>query len=84
MVSMYSEIIKKPPEVMIMITYAPLFATMKEKKISTYRLITYYNMSRGLIDRLKHDRPITTTTIETLCDILECNVEDVLKYYPDK
>jgi DNA-binding Xre family transcriptional regulator len=67
-----------------MITYAPLFATMKEKKISTYRLINYYNMSRGLIDRLKHDRPITTTTIETLCDILECNVEDVLKYYPDK
>ena len=84
MVSMYSENIKKTPEVMIMITYAPLFATMKEKKISTYRLITYYNMSRGLIDRLKHNRPITTTTIETLCDILECNVEDVLKYYPDK
>lgn len=67
-----------------MITYAPLFATMKEKKISTYRLINYYNMSRGLIDRLKHDRPITTTTIETLCDILDCRVENILEYIPDK
>ena len=75
-------ILKSPrdqPEVIFMITYAPLFATMKEKKISTYRLINYYNMSRGLIDRLKHDRPITTTTIPLLVQKILLNLAVVKK-----
>ena len=67
-----------------MITYAPFFQTLKEKNISSYRLINYYNVSRGMRDRIRHNRPITTTTIETLCKILDCPVENMLQYYPDK
>ena len=67
-----------------MISYAPLYKTMKEKGVTTYRLIKEYNVSRSLIDRLKHDKPISTVTLNDLCRILHCRVEDVLLYTPDE
>ncbi len=57
---------------------------MKEKHISSYRLINYYQISRSMLDRLKHDKPITTTTLNSLCEILDCRVEDIITYIPDK
>ena len=63
-----------------MISYKPFYETLKRKNISTYKLITKYNVGRGLIDRLKHNKPITTVTLNGLCKILECRVEDVLMY----
>jgi len=61
-----------------MISYAPFYVTLKKKNISTYKLITQHNLSRSLIDRLKHNKPITTVTIDDLCKILSCKVEDIL------
>lgn len=66
-----------------MISYKPLYLTMKEKKVTTYKLIKDYNVSRSLLDRLKHNRPITTVTLNDLCTILDCRVEDVLVYIKD-
>ena len=66
-----------------MISYAPLYRTMKEKGITTYKLIKDYNISRSLLDRLKHDKPISTVTLNDLCTILHCRVEDVLVYTED-
>lgn len=63
-----------------MISYAPLYKTMKEKNISTYKLINQYGFSRSLLDRLKHDKPISTVTLNDLCTCLSCRVEDVLVY----
>ena len=63
-----------------MITYEPFYKTLKEKNISTYKLINDYGISRSLLDRLKHNKPITTVTINDLCIILNCNVEDIVKY----
>ena len=63
-----------------MITYEPFYRTLKEKGISTYKLITKYNVSRSLIDRLKHNKPISTVTLNDLCEILDCKVEEVLEY----
>ncbi len=67
-----------------MISYKPLYKTMKEKNISTYKLINTYGISRSLLDRLKHDKPISTVTLNDLCNILECKVEDVLLYVKDE
>ena len=66
-----------------MISYEPFFKTLKEKNITTYKLITRHNISRSLIDRLKHNKPITTVTLNDLCSILECNVEDIVLYTKD-
>ncbi len=63
-----------------MITYKPLYNTLKEKNISTYKLINTYGLSRSLLDRLKHNKPISTVTLNDLCAILDCKVEDILLY----
>ena len=63
-----------------MITYEPFYRTIKEKNISTYKLITQYGISRSLLDRLKHNKPISTVTLNDLCAFLDCRVEDILKY----
>ncbi|MGN1418011.1 MAG: helix-turn-helix domain-containing protein [Acutalibacteraceae bacterium] len=63
-----------------MISYRPFFNTIKQKNISTYKLINQYNLSRSLIDRLKHNKPITTVTLNDLCEILHCPVSDILEY----
>ncbi len=66
-----------------MISYDPLYKTLKEKGISTYKLINEYGISRSLLDRLKHNRPISTVTLNDLCNILHCKVEDVLVFQED-
>lgn len=66
-----------------MISYEPLYKTLKEKGISTYKLINEYGISRSLLDRLKHNRPISTVTLNDLCNILNCKVEDVLIFTKD-
>lgn len=63
-----------------MIVYTPLWKTMKEKGISTYALINKYHISSSTINRLRHDQGVTTQLIDDLCNILDCRVEDILKY----
>lgn len=65
-----------------MISYKPLFQTMKEKHISSYELekrgfprATYYS--------IKHGKGITTNSINQLCSILHCSVSDVMEYIDD-
>lgn len=71
-------------EVCRLISYDPLWATMKRKGISTYRLLKDHSFSRGTLDSLKHNRNISTATLNDLCTILDCKVEDILMYIPDK
>ena len=66
-----------------MISYAPMWKTMKEKGITTYSLIKYYEFSRGTLDSLKQNRNISTATLNDICNILSCRVEDVLQHVPD-
>ena len=63
-----------------MVSYATLWQTMKEKGITTYTLIEKYNIQSKTIYNLKHNKNITTATLETLCDILECTPNDVLTF----
>ncbi len=67
-----------------MISYEPFYKTLKEKNITTYKLIKEFNVSRSLIDRLKHNKPISTVTLNDLCSFLNCNVEDILVYVDEK
>ena len=67
-----------------LITYDKLWETMKEKQITQYRLIKYYGFSAGQIGRLKKNMYVSTHTIETLCSILDCKVEDIFEYKADE
>ncbi|MCM1545770.1 MAG: helix-turn-helix transcriptional regulator [Clostridiales bacterium] len=66
-----------------MISYEPFWKTLKERGETTYSLITEYNQSRSLIDRLRHNKGISTAKINDLCRILDCKVEDILEYIKD-
>ena len=68
---------------LVMISYAPFYETLKKKNISTYKLINTFGLSRSLIDRLKHNKPISTVTLNDLCGFLDCKVEDILIYIKD-
>ncbi|WP_124066614.1 helix-turn-helix transcriptional regulator [Clostridium sp. E02] len=67
-----------------MIVYDRLWETMKRKNISQYHLIKYCKVSAGQIGRLKKNNFVSTHTIDMLCRILNCSVEDILEYQPDK
>ena len=57
---------------------------MKEKGITQYALIKQYQISPGQITRLKRNESVSTHTIEMFCKILNCEVEDIMKYIPDE
>lgn len=66
-----------------MISYQPFYKTLKEKGVSTYKLINQYGVSRSLLDRLKHNKPISSVTLNDLCTILDCKVEDIMVFIKD-
>lgn len=63
-----------------MISYSPLWITLKNKRVSTYTLIHKYDISSKTIYNLKHNRHITTATLERLCNILDCTPNDILEF----
>ena len=67
-----------------MISYKKLWKTMKEKGITQYDLYTHHGINRSLLDRLRHDKNMETFTIDRLCKILQCNIEDIMEYIPDE
>lgn len=65
-----------------MILYAPFWKTLKDSDETTYTLITKHHISSATINKLRNDKPITTTTMNDLCRILKCNVQDIAEYVP--
>lgn len=66
-----------------MIIYDRLWETMKTKGISQYRLIKYYGFSAGQIGRLKKNSYVSTHTLDVLCTILNCPIEDIIEFRLD-
>ena len=65
-----------------MIVYTPFWRTLQASKETTYTLIKDHHISSSTIDKLRKNKPITTTTINDLCRILQCGVSDILEYIP--
>ena len=63
-----------------MIQFSPLWKTMKEKNISQYSLIKDFGFSSGQLDRLRKNENVNSYTLNRLCEILDCNIEDIAIY----
>ena len=63
-----------------MISYEKLWATMKEKGVSQYKLIKEYKISTGQLDRLRKNENVNTYTLDQLCRILDCSLDDIAEY----
>lgn len=66
-----------------MIKYDKLWQTIKAKGLSEYKLYTYYNVNRSLLNRLRHNKNVEVNTIDRLSNILGCKVEDIMEHVPD-
>ena len=65
-----------------MIDYSPFWNTLKHSKESTYTLINTYRISSSTIDKLRKNKPLNTTTLNDLCRILNCDVQNICHYIP--
>ena len=66
-----------------MISYAPLWETMKRKGATTYTLQVKGAISSSTVRRLKAGESVSTNTLNALCRILRCDLPDIVEYIDD-
>lgn len=69
--------------VISMISYQPFYQTLLQKGVTEYHLIFKQGVDANTLHRMKHGKAITTRTLNSLCEILDCQVADILEYIPD-
>ncbi len=62
-----------------MISFEKLWKLMEKRNVSQYVLIKS-GISHSTLTRLKRNENIQTETIDKLCRLLECKVEDIMEY----
>lgn len=65
-----------------MIDYSPFWETLKNSSETTYTLINKHHLSSSTLDKLRNNKPVNTTTLNDLCRILDCRLEDIAQYIP--
>lgn len=67
-----------------MISYGPLWRTMKERGATTYTLQVKGEISSSTVRRLKAGESVSTNTLDALCRILGCGLAEIVEYLPDE
>lgn len=67
-----------------MIDYSPFWNTLENSTENWYTLTTRHHMSHSTLHRLKHNKDISTKTLNDLCRILNCNISDIVQYLPSE
>lgn len=67
-----------------MIDYSPFWATLNQSDESWYTLTTKHRISNSTLHRLKHNKDVSTRTLNDLCRILHCNIQDIVTYIPSE
>lgn len=67
-----------------MITFEPFWRTLKEKNITVYELLEKRKFSHGTYDSIKKNKNVTLNTIDQLCKMLDCRIEDIVEYKMDE
>ena len=65
-----------------MIDYSPFWETLKLSAETTYTLIINHHISSSTINKLRKNKPLNTTTLNDLCRILNCRLQDLAQYIP--
>ncbi len=66
-----------------MIKYDRLWATLKVRGISQYKLVKDYGIDKAQLQRLRKNMVVKTLILDNLCRILDCRVEDIMEYVPE-
>lgn len=65
-----------------MIDYSPFWKTLSESKESWYTLTKNHKLSHSTLSRLKNNKDVSTKTLNDLCRILNCGLNDIVHYIP--
>ncbi|MBQ4313579.1 MAG: helix-turn-helix transcriptional regulator [Clostridia bacterium] len=65
------------------IIYTKLFDIMKARGLTTYRIRKEKIISEGTLQKLRENKPVSTESIESLCDALDCQPGDFMEYIKD-
>ena len=65
-----------------MIDYSPFWKTLENSNENWYTLTNKHHMSNSTLHRLIHNKDISTKTLNDLCRILNCNIQDIIQYIP--
>lgn len=65
-----------------MIDYTPFWKTLELSNESWYTLTTKHHISNSTLHRLKHNKDVSTKTLNDLCRILDCQMSDIVRYIP--
>ena len=65
-----------------MIDYSPFWKTLENSSETTYTLIKKHNVSSAIINKLRKNKPLNTTTLNDICRILDCSLQDLARYVP--
>lgn len=66
------------------VVFDRLWETMRAKGLSTYLLREKYGIESRTIRRLKHNENVTTDTLGKLCEILDCGLDEIAEYIPER
>lgn len=69
---------------MKMIVFNKLWQTMKDKNVSQYQLIKKHGFSTGQLDRLRKNQNVNSYTLNYLCEILDCKLENIAEYIKEE
>ena len=64
----------------MMISYAPFYETLFKKNITEYHLIYKQGFSANTLHRMRKGMHISTKTLDALCEVLDCRVEEIIQY----
>ena len=64
------------------VVLTPLWETMRRKQVTQYQLLKN-GLDNKTLDTLKKNRNITLSTLEKLCQMLDCTPNDVVQFIPD-
>ena len=68
---------------MNVISYEPFYETLFKRNVTEYNLIYKQGFSANTLYRIKKGKPISTKTLDALCEVLDCRVEDIICYKKD-
>lgn len=67
-----------------MIDYSPFWKTLDKSNENWYTLVNKYHISNSTLHRLKHNQDVSTRTLNDLCRILGCQIQDIIQYLPSE
>ena len=66
------------------VSYKRLFHLMIEREITNAQLQKQAGFSANIITRLKRNETVSLESIEAICRVMKCGVDDILEFVPER